>query len=60
MPEQLPTNTRITYYGTRSDWETIRRFFGTFSNGVRFIAQIVRENPEAIRKLTDPKNKEHA
>jgi hypothetical protein len=57
MSDQLPTNVRITYYGTRSDWETIRRFFGTFSNGVRFIAMIIRENPEAIRKLTDTPTK---
>lgn len=46
-------NEKITYYGSRSDWETIRKFFGTFSNGVRIIATLIREHPEQIRKLTD-------
>jgi len=46
---------KITYYGTRSDWQTIRQFFGTFSNGVRVIASLIRNNPEVLRKLTDSK-----
>lgn len=46
-------NEKITYYGSRSDWEAIRRFFGTFSNGVRVFASIIRSNPEALRKLAD-------
>ena len=46
---------KITYYGTRSDWQIIRDFFGTFSNGVRVIASLIRNNPEVLRKLTDSK-----
>lgn len=48
-----PAPTKITYYGLRSDWQTIKEFFGTFSNGVRILAQLIRSNPEAVRKLTD-------
>lgn len=51
---------KITYYGTRSDWQTIKDFFGTFSNGVRVLAQLIRSNPEAVRKLTDQKTTDHA
>lgn len=47
------TSEKITYYGSRSDWEVIRKFFGTFSNGIRIIAALLREHPEQIRKLTD-------
>ena len=45
--------TRLTFYGLRSDWQTIKEFFGTFSNGVRILAGLIRANPEAVRKLTD-------
>jgi hypothetical protein len=48
-----PDNEKITYYGTRADWQAIRTFFGTFSNGVRIIAQLIRQHPEELRKLTD-------
>jgi hypothetical protein len=48
-----PAPEKITYYGLRSDWQTIKDFFGTFSNGVRILANLIRTNPEAIRKLTD-------
>ncbi len=48
-----PTQEKITYYGSRADWEAIRKFFGTFSNGVRVIATLIRDNPNALRKLTD-------
>ena len=48
-----PSQEKITFYGTRSDWQTIKDFFGTFSNGVRVLASLIRSNPEALRKLTD-------
>lgn len=51
----IPSNEKITYYGTRTDWEAIRKFFGTFSNGVRILANLIRSNPEALRRLTDNK-----
>lgn len=44
---------KITYYGSREDWEAVRKFFGTFSNGIRIIAWIIRNQPELLRKLTD-------
>jgi hypothetical protein len=44
---------KITFYGLRSDWQVVRDFFGTFSNGVRVLASLIRNNPEALRKLTD-------
>lgn len=50
-----PTPTRLTFYGLRSDWQTIKDFFGTFSNGIRILANLIRSNPETIRKLTDQK-----
>lgn len=52
-------NEKITYYGSRSDWETIRKFFGTFSNGVRIIASLIREHPDKVRKLTDEQDVKH-
>jgi hypothetical protein len=48
-----PSQEKITFYGLRSDWQTIKDFFGTFSNGVRILANLIRTNPEAVRKLTD-------
>lgn len=54
------SNEKITYYGSRSDWQTIRAFFGTFSNAVRIIAELIRTQPTALRSLTDslPKDKQ--
>lgn len=49
---------KITYYGTRSDWQTIKQFFGTFSNGVRVLAFLIRNHPESLRRLTDQKAKD--
>ena len=53
MPKKAEDQAQITYYGTRSDWEDIKNFFGTFSNGVRILARAIRNHPQELRKLTD-------
>lgn len=58
MTKKTSNNEPITYYGSRTDWETVRAFFGTFSNAVRILAELIRTNPSALRKLSDSMHKE--
>jgi len=52
--------TRFTYFGNEADWKTIRKFFGTFSHGIRVLAELIRTDPEALRRLTDQREETDA